>query len=65
MADASSPADSKTTEPIETSSAHESAAPDVTASPSEAKGETKETLLEAVMKAVKPSDDGEEEKPSG
>lgn len=35
---------------------------DVTASPSEAasKGETKETLLEAVMKAVKPDDDKED-----
>ena len=35
--------------------------PDVTASPSEAeKSDTKETLLEAVLKAVKPADDTEE-----
>ena len=35
--------------------------PDVTASPSEAeKSDTKETLLEAVLKAVKPADDAEE-----
>ena len=44
--------------------APESSTPDVKASPSEAsKGETKETLLEAVMKAVQPSEDTEEEKP--
>ena len=49
--------------PVEPS-APESSTPDVKASPSEAsKGETKETLLEAVMKAVQPSEDAEEEKP--
>ena len=36
---------------------------DVKASPSQAPGETKETLLEAVMKAVKPSDDDEGKTP--
>jgi hypothetical protein len=61
MADESSPAVS-TEQPKETtSSAQETHSPDVTSSPSEAKGETKETLLEAVMKAVKPSDDKEGE----
>lgn len=43
----------------ETTEAPESKAPetpDVSASPSEAKGETKESLLEAVLKAVKPKD---------
>lgn len=58
MAETSSPSelpsDSGTPAPESTTPA-----PDVTASPSEAKGETKETLLEAVMKAVKPSDDDE------
>ena len=48
-----------TTSAPETSS---STTPDVTASPSEAeKSDTKETLLEAVLKAVKPADDAEGE----
>ena len=43
-----------------------SAKSDVTASPSEAeKSDTKETLLEAVLKAVKPSEDADEEAPAG
>lgn len=60
MADESSPA--------ETIEAPESEAPenkDVVASPSEAKGETKESLLEAVLKAVKPKDtEGEKKTPA-
>jgi hypothetical protein len=66
MADTPSPADTSTpSEPVvetTTTSAPESTSTDATdASSSEApKGETKETLLEAVMKAVKP-DDGSEE----
>lgn len=62
MADTSSPA--ATTEAHEPETVHDAPdTPDVKASPSEAtQGETKETLLEAVMKAVKPSEDGE--KPS-
>jgi hypothetical protein len=48
--------------PVEPSSPAHS---DVAASPSEAiKGDSKETLLEAVMKAVQPADDADEEKPS-
>jgi hypothetical protein len=62
MAVESSPAASDPKEPVATTPVPEGATPDVTASPSEAKGETKETLLEAVMKAVKPADD--DEKPS-
>jgi hypothetical protein len=43
-----------------------SAKSDVTASPSEAeKSDSKETLLEAVLKAVKPVDDADEEAPAG
>jgi hypothetical protein len=68
MADTSSPAEATTPEPqvADTPATHgaESTTPDVAASPSEAKGETKETLLEAVMKAVKPSEDDDGEKPS-
>jgi hypothetical protein len=63
-------ADPSTAEPIETlrdaatsaAPAERSQTPDVTASPSEAeKSDTKETLLEAVLKAVKPADDTDEE----
>lgn len=68
MADASSPAASAP-EPVvadtTVTQAPEGASTtttDVKASPSEAKGETKETLLEAVMKAVRP--EGSEEEPS-
>jgi hypothetical protein len=69
--DSSSPANTSSHEPVATDTqpvaqSHESAqsTADVKASPSEApKGETKETLLEAVMKAVKPSEDGDD-KPS-
>jgi hypothetical protein len=52
MAEHSSPA-----ETIETPESPRTPEPDVIASPSEAKGETKETLLEAVLKAVQPKDD--------
>jgi hypothetical protein len=64
MADTSSPADNGPVEHAapDTSAHEQPAAPDVAASPSEAsKGETKETLLEAVLKAVKPAEDAEEE----
>jgi hypothetical protein len=71
MAEPSSPADHGETtshEPevpssslLEPSSSATTPATDATASPSEAdRGEKKETLLEAVLKAVQPKDEGEE-----
>ena len=65
-------ADPSTAEPVETlhdaaaeaAPAERSQTPDVTASPSEAeKSDTKETLLEAVLKAVKPAEDADEGEP--
>jgi hypothetical protein len=60
MADESSSLATSTSEPLPTSAeVREGATPDVSAPSSEAasKGETKETLLEAVMRAVEPDED--------